>query len=66
MAANDKFAEHARDTKQQHATEIHHYESRASIVTSHVWETPYVAKSNGTTSRGEYHPQLTTKTCSLL
>ena len=45
VPANDKFGDHAGDSKKKDAQQIHHDEGRATVLSRHIRETPHIAKS---------------------
>ncbi len=65
MTPDDKFTDHAWDTKQKDATYIDKYKGCATVLSGHKRKTPYIAETDGRTRRGKYNTESAAETASF-
>jgi hypothetical protein len=64
MTANDNLTNHTWDAHSQYAQAINHDKGTTTILSGHIWETPYIAQSGCRTGGSQNHSKLTSKICS--
>lgn len=59
-AADGKFHRHERKTEDEKEQKINKNECSTTVLSDDVWETPYIAKTDGTARRNQNEPEAGT------
>jgi hypothetical protein len=66
MSADNEFAQHAGDTQYHDTGKVYQDKGCSAILTSHVWESPYIAQTYSRTGCSQYDTYSASEVSSMI